>query len=366
MARRIVVQRPRRVKREATPYRLKQIQCRPWTLSGFSVPLIESHYENTYGGALRRLNAITEQLESLDFARTPAHVLNGLKREELAALNSTLLHELYFASLGGNGQPTAGMSEILARDFGSLERWRAEFRAMGYALDGGSGWVLLTYVPRDRRLVNQYASEHSQSIASGVPILALDMYEHAYHMDFGANARAYVDTFFRNLDWTALEKRCEDAQTVPPPRLLEQPEFGDVQGIGVEEVKAMMAAGQKVPVIDVRPRHNVSRQQDIVEGVEWRDPERVQEWMGELSKSDPVVVYCAYGFHVGCKTHAARGGVRHEVREQRPLRMEGNREPGKNAPVSTADLSGSGRRLARCATSPARRGRGCRRRSRRA
>src|SRR5215510_15026862 len=83
-------------------YRLKQIQCRPWTLSGLSVPLIESHYENNYGGAHRRLSAITEQLESLDFAKTPPHVLNGLKREELVALNSTLLHELYFASLGGN------------------------------------------------------------------------------------------------------------------------------------------------------------------------------------------------------------------------------------------------------------------------
>jgi Fe-Mn family superoxide dismutase len=62
-----------------------------------------------------------------------------------------------------------------------------------------------------------------------------------------------------------------------------------------------MATGQKVQVIDVRPRHNVSRQQDIVEGVEWRDPEQVQEWMGELSKSEPVFVYCAYGFQVGCK-----------------------------------------------------------------
>jgi Fe-Mn family superoxide dismutase len=93
-------------------------------------------------------------------------VLNGLKREELVALNSTLLHELYFASLGGDGQPTKATSEILAGQFGSLDRWRAEFRAMGYALGGGSGWVVLTYVPRDRRLINQYASEHSQAVAS--------------------------------------------------------------------------------------------------------------------------------------------------------------------------------------------------------
>ena len=284
-------------------YRLKQIQCRPWTLSGLSLKLIESHYENDYGGALRRLNQITEQLESLDLAKTPAHVVNGLKREELVALNSTLLHELYFASLGGDGQPTKKMSELLARDFGSLERWRAEFRAMGYALGGGSGWVLLTYLPRDRRFINQYASQHSQAAASGgVPVLALDMFEHAYHIDFGANARAYVDTFFRNLDWPALELRCEDAQGVPAPRPRLQPEFGDIQGIGVEEVKAMMASGQKVQVIDTRPRHNFSRQQEIAEGIEWRDPEQIQDWMGELSKSDPVVVYCAYGFHVGCKT----------------------------------------------------------------
>src|SRR5205807_8782278 len=114
-------------------YKLKPIQCRPWTLSYLSVKLIESHYENNYGGALRRLNAITEQLASLDFANPPGHVLNGLKREELVALNSTLLHELYFASMGGDGQPTKAMSDILARDFGSLDRWRAEFRAMGYA-----------------------------------------------------------------------------------------------------------------------------------------------------------------------------------------------------------------------------------------
>jgi Fe-Mn family superoxide dismutase len=283
-------------------YTLKPIHCRPWTLSYLSIRLIESHYENNYGGALRRLNAITEQLESLDFENTPGHVLNGLKREELIALNSTLLHELYFASMGGDGQATEAMTGVLARDFGSLDRWRAEFQSMGYALAGGSGWVLLTYVPRDGRLVNQYASEHSQSVASGVPILALDMYEHAYHMDFGANARAYVDTFLRNVDWPALEQRYEDASRVSGPRPLVQPEFGNVQGIGVEQVKELMAAGKPLQVIDVRPRAALSRGRNIAEGVEWRDPELIQQWIGELSKADPVVVYCAYGFHVGCKT----------------------------------------------------------------
>src|SRR5437867_10970085 len=100
-------------------YQLKPIFCRPWLLNGLSLKLIESHYENNYGGALRRLNAITEQVESLDFAKTPGYVINGLKREELIALNSTLLHELYFASMGGHRRVTNVMSEALARDLGA-------------------------------------------------------------------------------------------------------------------------------------------------------------------------------------------------------------------------------------------------------
>ena len=141
----------------AMRYQLTPILCRPWLLNGLSLKLIESHYENNYGGALRRLNAITEQLESLDFAKTPGHVLNGLKREELVALNSTLLHELYFASLGGEGKPTRRWPTRSRATSAPCDRWRSEFVAMGNALGGGSGWVLLVYVPRDRRLVNQYA-----------------------------------------------------------------------------------------------------------------------------------------------------------------------------------------------------------------
>jgi Fe-Mn family superoxide dismutase len=286
-------------------YQLTPIYCRPWLLNGLSLRLIESHYENNYGGALRRLNALTEKLESLDLASTPAHVVNSLKREELLALNSTLLHELYFASLGGEGKPTELLAKALARDFGSVERWRGEFVAMANGLAGGSGWVLLVHVPRDGRLVNQYAADHGQAVAGGIPILALDMYEHAYHIDFGANAKAYVDAFMRNIDWKAVQNRYEDATKVAPPRPLVQPEFGDLPGVGVEEVKAMLDAGTPVQFIDARPRHFVSRTQDLIEGATWRDPERVQEWAGELSKSDPVVVFCVYGFHVGCRTAIA-------------------------------------------------------------
>jgi superoxide dismutase, Fe-Mn family len=287
-------------------YQLMPISTRPWLLNGLSLRLIESHYENHYGGALRRLNAITEQLESMDFERTPAHVVTSLKREQLSALNSTLLHELYFASMAfGDGRPTPVLAEALIRDFGSVDRWRSEFVAMAQGLAGGSGWVLLVYVPRDGRLVNQYSSDHGQSIPGGVPVLALDMYEHAYHIDFGANARAYIDAFQRNIDWPSTQTRYEDARRVEGPRPLVQKEFGDVPAIGVEEVKALLDSGQPVQVIDARPRSYISRQQDIMEGAVWRDPERIDSWIGGLSRAEPVVVFCAYGFHVGCKTAIA-------------------------------------------------------------
>ena len=284
-------------------YHVKQIQCRPWTLLGLSLPLIESHYENNYGGAVRRLNAITDQIEKLDLAKTPGYVIAGLKREELIALNSTLLHELYFASLGGDGrEPVSGIRDAIARDFGSFDHWRDEFLAMGYALGGGSGWVLLTYVPRDGRLMNQYAAEHTQAVAGGVPILALDMYEHAYHIDFGANAKAYAETFLRNVDWKGVEGRYEDALKVAPPRSLVIEDFKDVPGVRVEDVKAMLDAGEPVQMLDTRPRYFVSRYGDLADGATWRDPERVEDWIGQLSKEKPVVVYCAYGFQTGCRT----------------------------------------------------------------
>jgi Fe-Mn family superoxide dismutase len=286
-------------------------------LNGLSTRLIESHYENNYGGALRRLNAISEKLASLDFNTTSGYVINGLKREELIALNSTLLHELYFASLGGDGKPTAPLAEALSRDFGSVDRWQSEFVAMGKALSGGSGWVLLVYVPRDRRLVNQYASEHSQAVAGGIPILALDMYEHAYHIDFGANATAYVDAFMRNVDWKAVEARYEDALKVQPPRPLEQQEFVDIPSVGVEDVKAMVDAGRPVQIVDARPKHYFSRSTDEVSGAVWRDPDRVQEWIGELSKTDPVVVFCVYGFHVGCRTAGALQSAGYDAKYMR-------------------------------------------------
>ena len=182
-------------------YEIKRLSCNPTKLKGLSEKLIVSHYENNYSGAVKRLNAITAQLESVDFSTAPVFVINGLKREELIASNSMILHELYFDCLGAESQPDGDLRDGFVRDFGSVEKWQIQFTAMGKALGGGSGWVLLTYSHRDKKLVNQWAADHTCCLANSSPILGLDMYEHSYHIDYGAKAAAYVDAFMLNINW---------------------------------------------------------------------------------------------------------------------------------------------------------------------
>src|SRR5712671_5662006 len=147
---------------------VKPLPFDPKKIKGLSEKLLVSHYENNYAGAVKRLTTIVEQ----------------------------------FAGLGDESQPGAALSEALARDFGSLDRWRAEFVAMGKAEGGGSGWVVLNWDRRDKRLVNAWAADHTTTLAGGYPILVLDMYEHAYHMDYGAKAGDYVEAFMHAIRWS--------------------------------------------------------------------------------------------------------------------------------------------------------------------
>ena len=191
-------------------YAMKPLGCDPARIRGMSERMIVSHYENNYGGAVKRLNLIEERLAELDYAAAPGFLINGLKREELIAMNSMIQHELFFDGLGDQGEPGTALKDALARDFGSCERWRAEFIAMGKALAGGSGWVLLSWSPRDQKLVNQWAADHCHTLAGGVPILALDMYEHSYHIDYGAKAASYVDTFMDAVRWANADRLIAD------------------------------------------------------------------------------------------------------------------------------------------------------------
>lgn len=296
-------------------WQVSPLSCKPWLLNGLSERLIVSHYENHYGPAVRSLNAIRATLAELDLAAAPAYQVLALKREELAATGSVVLHELYFGSLGGdgiavftgsgtgNGLP-ADVSAALERQFGSVGAWRRDFVASARALCGGSGWVLLNYSRRDGSLSNQIALDHSEVMVGAVPVLALDLYEHAYQLDFGANVAAYVNTFLRNIDWTAVGGRMTEANGEGPSRRTDASD-STLPSVTAEELAAEISKGERIQVLDARPRHYFSRSADMMRGATWRDPDRVDEWAHELTADAPVFVYCAYGFNVGCGVTAA-------------------------------------------------------------
>jgi Fe-Mn family superoxide dismutase len=297
-------------------YKIVPLDLTPAELDGLSERMMTSHYENNYGGAVRRLNAITAELARLDPASAPNYLLNGLKREELVAANSMILHEIYFGCLGGRDTPPPDLATALERDFGSVARWQAEFTAMGKALAGGSGWVLLTWSPRERKLLNQWAADHTHALAGAQPILALDMYEHAYHLDYGAKAAAYVDAVMRNINWAWVVQRWRQvAMNSDAPR----PLYGN-SALAPETLRDTLAAGKAPLLLDVRRRKAFDAGADILPGAQWREPEDVSKWAGTLPRDREIVVYCVFGHNVsedvaaalqaqGLKAQALAGGI---------------------------------------------------------
>ena len=195
----------------AAVYEVKPLPIDPAKVQGLSAKLLVSHHDNNYAGAVKRLNAISTQLASLDWATAPTFLINGLKREELIAANSMILHEHYFNALGGDGKIGDTLGRAIERDFGSIDRWRSEFTALGKAEGGGSGWVILTYSHHLKRLVNSWAADHTTTLAGGRPVLALDMYEHAYHIDYGAKAAGYVDAYMSGIKWDYAQGQFESS-----------------------------------------------------------------------------------------------------------------------------------------------------------
>jgi superoxide dismutase, Fe-Mn family len=291
---------------------IRPLLLKPQWMNGLSERLLVSHYVNNYGGALRRLNAIRARLAALDWASAPGFELNGLKREELIAASSVVLHEIYFDSLGGHGdhpptgreEPPPALERALARDFGSVARWRAEFTAMAKALGGGSGWVILAWSGRLGRLVNQWAADHAHGLAAAAPILALDMYEHAYHMDFGAKAAAYVDQAMANLNWERIGARYRAAvgEAAPDDDLFLP--FGappqQEARISPEALKAALEQdGERRPVlVDLCLPRDLPRRTDMLAGAAMHAPAALERWIATLPRDRAIAVYCICGFQV--------------------------------------------------------------------
>src|SRR5262245_33559177 len=175
-------------------------------LAGISEKMIRSHWENNYSGAVKSVNKVEEQLAAVT-KDTPGFVVTGLRERELTYANSAALHEHYFGNLGGNGKASGAVASALSDGFGSLARWEEMFRATGMSLAGGSGWTVLDLDFNTGDLRTFWASNHTQCRAFAAPLLVLDMYEHAYAIDYGSAAAKYVDAFMANVNWEEVDRR---------------------------------------------------------------------------------------------------------------------------------------------------------------
>jgi len=175
-------------------------------LRGIGEQTMTEHYK-LYEGYVKKYNEITEKLSSAD--KSGANQVfsdwRSLKTDLSFAIGGLKNHELYFDHLGGNGGPPSGkLLAMIERDFGSFAAWQEEMKATAMA---ARGWAHLAYDWTFKRLFNYLGdAQNTFPIWSATPLVALDVYEHAYYLDFQTKRADYVDTFFNNLDWSKVEK----------------------------------------------------------------------------------------------------------------------------------------------------------------
>ena len=170
-------------------------------LDGISRTSVEAHYK-LYQGYVGKRNEILGKLAAADTgsANQVFSDFRALKVELSFAVGGIKNHEVYFEHLGGNGgDPTGPFATLVKRDFGSAESWRTDLKATGMA---GRGWAWTAYDWDEGRLFNYVGdSQNTYAIWNATPLVALDVYEHAYFLDFQTDRGAYIDAFFANLDW---------------------------------------------------------------------------------------------------------------------------------------------------------------------
>jgi len=302
-------------------YSVRPLACNTAILDGLSTELINRHYDEHYRSDAQRLDLLRAELARLDWSNASSYVIKGLKQDELVAANSALLHELYFETLGNSGPlKPGGLSVAFARDFGSFDRWSDEFAAIGKSLGDRPSWVLCSWSTRENRLVNQWADDSTGLLGSATPVLALDMYEHAYTMDFGVDAGSYVGTFIRNIDWEKANARyAAVVEHATGSLALTSNEFLQNQ--------------EDIMLVDVRRAGAFQASKAMITNATWLDPEQVATWSEDLPTDKPVVVYCVFGHEVGQATAAilhARGidakflvgGIHDWVAEGRPTQSK--------------------------------------------
>jgi Fe-Mn family superoxide dismutase len=182
-------------------------------LKGISVKTNEAHYK-LYQGYVNKRNEIEEKVKSFDKSKGNATYseIGEAKRQETFAANGMVLHDMWFNSLWGDGNPKGEILRAIEKDFGSMETWQQDFKATAMS---ARGWAILALDPSDGRLHNFLIDLQNQGhVAGTIPILGLDVFEHAYFIDYATDRKTYVDNFFQNINWNYVNKRYNYATKV--------------------------------------------------------------------------------------------------------------------------------------------------------
>jgi superoxide dismutase, Fe-Mn family len=175
-----------------------------YELEGISRPAVEAHYK-LYQGYVAKRNEILGKLVDVDLsaANQVYSDVRALKVDLTFAIGGIKNHEIYFEHLGGEGgAPDGPIGDLIARDFGSVDTWRADLKATGM---GGRGWAWTAYDWDEGRLFNYIGdAQNTFPIWNTTPLVALDVYEHAYFLDYQTDRASYIDAFFNNLDWSVV------------------------------------------------------------------------------------------------------------------------------------------------------------------
>lgn len=302
------------------------IPFKPPRMIGFSELLLSSHYEKEYGGWVRKLNAIRSQLAETDLQSTSRSHLSELKRDEYIATNAVILHEVYFDGLGGvdglgspSADPTGPLADAIARDFGSIDAWRQQFVHMGSLLGNSSGWVVLCWSRRLQQLTNQWLDHFSGAMVDSVPLIALDLYEHAYQLDFGTDVGGYINTWLDNVHWGRPGTRFIAATDDSQARCDGSTDAisSDMQKVSVEALSQQLNGERPPYVLDVCLPDDVPTRIDKLPNAQFVESDQLESVIDSLPRDRPIMVYCVYGYQVSgnaVKELCQRGFDAYQVR----------------------------------------------------
>ncbi|WP_299668394.1 Fe-Mn family superoxide dismutase [uncultured Ruegeria sp.] len=293
--------------RRTTSYSFPKHYVRPipfkaHKIDGFTPESLEHYYENEYGSSVRVLNSIEYDIA---LARESGVLLSDevpLLARHAKIVDRIYMQELCLAGLaedGGTNLEDLALERALVENFGSTSNWKDEFVAIAAAQSSTAEWIVLAWCERFERLLNVVSEDGYQALCGSVPLLAVDLRTRAYASEFGDDRQVYVETYLQNIHWGHV---AAGFGRVLQSDSHKQCEPNDVTQITVAELNARITDGTEAPIIlDIRHDDDRDRYTSRIAGTEWRDSFKVAEWVGELPKDKPVVVYCMYGFWVSQK-----------------------------------------------------------------